>query len=96
MPGGSVISVAYRISADAHPDVLARIATILNIANRVPWSVSLRESAPEEVLTEAVLREIPAALADMIRRKLLQLTCVIDVEMELWPQKRRSDRECCS
>jgi hypothetical protein len=45
----------------------------------------LRESAPEEVLTEAVLREIPVALADMIRRKLLQLTCVIDVEMDLWP-----------
>jgi hypothetical protein len=34
-----------------------------------------------ELLIETVLRDIPAALTELLRRKLMQLTCVIRVEM---------------
>src|ERR1700686_1765497 len=83
-PECPAISVTYRISADAHPDVLLRIAGVLNYANQAPWSLSMRVSDPEEALVETALRNIPAALAELIRRKLMQLTCIVSVEMRLW------------
>jgi hypothetical protein len=84
-PESPVVSVAYRISADAHPDVLLRIAGTLNFANQAPWKFSMRSSGVEEVIIETSLRAVPAVLADMIRRKLMQLTCVISVDMRPWP-----------
>jgi hypothetical protein len=80
------VSVCFQIAADAQPDVLLRVSIVLNFANRVPWSLSLRTPNSEEVLIEAVLRDVPAVLADMICRKLTQLTCVTWVEMRAWTQ----------
>jgi hypothetical protein len=84
-PESPVVSVAYRINADAHPDVLLRIAAALNFANQAPGNLSMRLSGIEQVIIETSLRAVPAILADMIRRKLMQLTCVISVEMRPWP-----------
>jgi hypothetical protein len=87
-PSGSeshTISVAYRIAASAHPDVLLRIAGIVASANKAPWRVSLHSSGLEEVLIEIALHDIPAALVDMIRRKLAHLSCVSQVETRSWP-----------
>jgi hypothetical protein len=84
-PESHKASVTYRIAADAHPDVLLRIAGILLLANEAPWSVSLQASGSEEVLVEVALRDIPADLVDMIRRKLTQRSCVIHVETRPWP-----------
>jgi hypothetical protein len=80
-PQSPIVSVTFRISADAHPDVLLRIAGVLNYANCAPWSLSMRSSGHEEVLIETALRDISATLAEVLRRKLMQLTCVIAVEM---------------
>ena len=84
-PESPVVSVVYRINADAQPDVLLRIAGGLNFANQAPWSLSMRASGVEQVMLETSLRDVPAVLADMIRRKLMQLTCVISVDMRPWP-----------
>jgi hypothetical protein len=80
-PKSPLVCVTYRIRADAHPDVLLRIAGVLNYANRAPWSLTMRASGAEQVLIDTVLRDVPALMADMIRRKLTQLTCVISVEI---------------
>ncbi len=71
----------YAIDADAEPDVLARVASLLNLANRVPLAVSLRRKAFERVHIAADMEQISATTADMIRRKLMQLTCVVEVEL---------------
>lgn len=84
-PESPVVSVTYCISADAQPDVLLRIAGVLNFANQAPWNLSMRVSGVEEVMIETALRDVTAVLADMIRRKLTQLTCVVSVEMRPWP-----------
>src|ERR1700722_1775965 len=80
-----IFSVTYRVRADAQPDVLLRVAGVLNFANQAPWNLSMRVSGVEEVTVETSLRHVPTVLADMIRRKLMQLTCVISVEMRPWP-----------
>jgi hypothetical protein len=72
---------AYRIEADAEPDVLARIAGICNLANVAPRRVSLDRFERGSVLVEIELDGISIATADSIRRKLLQLTCVTGVSL---------------
>jgi hypothetical protein len=84
-PESPVVSVLYRIDADAQPDVLLRIAGVLNFANQAPWTFCMQNSGVEEVTVETSLRDVSAVLADMIRRKLTQLTCVIKVEMHPRP-----------
>jgi glycine cleavage system regulatory protein len=71
----------FRVTADAEPDVLARVASIFNIANAAPRQATLLRDSPH-VVNISVAIELPsAAMADMIRRKLEQLTCVITVEL---------------
>jgi hypothetical protein len=82
---GPLVSVCYEITADAHSDVLLRVTVVLNFANQAPWSFSLRTPNPEEVFIDGVLRDVPGVLAELIRRKLMQLTCLIGVDMRAWP-----------
>lgn len=84
-PQSPIVSATYIISADAQPDVLLRIAGALNFANQAPWSLSMQASGVEEVMIETSLRHVPAVMAELIRRKLMQLTCVISVEMRAGP-----------
>ena len=83
--GATAISVArvfaYRIEADAEPDVLARIAGICNLANVAPRRVNLDRDERGVVIVEVDLDGISASTADSIRRKLLQLTCVTSVSL---------------
>ena len=72
---------AYRIEADAEPDVLARIAGICNLANSPPRRVALERTAGGGVLMEIDLDGISSHTADSIRRKLQQLTCVTSVSL---------------
>ena len=77
----SAQAFAYRIEADAEPDVLARIAGICNLANSPPRRVALERTAGGGVLMEIDLDGISSHTADSIRRKLLQLTCVTSVSL---------------
>jgi hypothetical protein len=70
----------FRIQADAEPDAFARVAGIFNIANTAPRRVALRRTAPDQ-LNMSVAIELPLdSTADMIRRKLTQLTCTISAD----------------
>jgi len=74
-------SFVFRITADADPDVLSRVAGAFNFANKAPSAASLREHTANRVVIEVQMRDLSALIADLIRRKLLQLTCVADVEL---------------
>lgn len=89
--GPATIVYLYAIEADAEPDVLARVANLLNLANKVPLSASLQRKSFERVHIAVEMERISATTADMIRRKLMQLTCVIEVELSV----RNSVRENC-
>jgi hypothetical protein len=71
----------YRIEADADADVLSRISNQLNFANAAPWSLELATAADDRIVVNAELRGISETLAEFIRRKLQQQTCVVAVEL---------------
>jgi glycine cleavage system regulatory protein len=70
----------FHIEAESQPDVLARVANVFNIANVVPLRADLRRASPDQVIiTVAIELPLPAT-ADLIRRKLEQLTCTLIVD----------------
>jgi hypothetical protein len=71
----------FTVTADADPDVLARLANALMFANVAPSRVELSQDGAGIVTCRVEIRELAAALAELIRRKLLQLTCVIDARL---------------
>ena len=71
----------FRVTADAEPYVLARVASIFNIANVAPRQATLLRDSPDVVSMSVAIELSGAAMADRIRRKLEQLTCIIAVEM---------------
>jgi hypothetical protein len=71
----------FAIEADAEPDVLARVANVLNLANVAPLSANLHKESLERVKILAEMESISASTAELIRRKLAQLTCIISVEV---------------
>jgi hypothetical protein len=68
---------SYAIEADADPDVLARVANLFNLANRAPKKVTLRTNAEAQVTILITIGPLVPANAEMICRKIRQLTCVI-------------------
>lgn len=73
----------FVIEADAQPDVLSRVASAFNLANRPPLAATLRRESLEQVHIVIDMAQITPSVADSIRRKLLQLTCVTAVEMTM-------------
>jgi hypothetical protein len=71
----------FRVEADAEPDVFARVATIFNIANIAPRRATLRRESSGTVNVTVVIELARASVADMLRRKLEQLTCTLSVEL---------------
>ena len=85
----------YAIEADAEPNVLALVANVLNLANTVPLSASLQRKSIERVQIAVEMERIGATTADMIRRKLMQLTCVFAVEL-VERVTAAPDHDCCN
>jgi (p)ppGpp synthase/HD superfamily hydrolase len=71
----------FRVKADTEPDVLARVASIFNIANAAPRQATFLRDSPDVANMSVAIELSRAAMAEMIRRKLEQLTCVISVEL---------------
>jgi hypothetical protein len=67
---------SFVIEADADADVFERIANLFNLANVAPQSASLSRLSAERVRITVDLAHVSQFTADMIRRKLEQLTCV--------------------
>jgi hypothetical protein len=71
----------FTIEADAEPDAWARIANLFNVANVAPLNATLHRPSPHRVHMSVRMGRINPTTADMIQRKLLQLTCVTSVEL---------------
>lgn len=73
-------SVAIHLTADA--DALARIANVVLLANTPPWRVLLTTEGAE-VHMEIELRDVEQSIVGRICRKLTQLTCVTEIELQV-------------
>jgi hypothetical protein len=67
---------SFVIEADADADVFGRIANLFNLANVAPRSASLTRLSSDRVKITVDLAHVSHFTADMIRRKLEQLTSV--------------------
>ena len=81
LEGATATAYTYFIVADPDADVLLRIANQFNFANVAPWRVELAHRLDGCVTISVEMRTIAGAVAESIRRKLLQLTSVTDVEV---------------
>ena len=63
------------------PTRSVRICTQLNFANAAPWRLALVTTDAAQLVIDVELRGIGDALAEFIRRKLLQQTCVTRVDL---------------
>jgi hypothetical protein len=70
------------IRADAQPDVLFRVAAILNLLNAAPEELLMRRESGDVVRIEVLMPNCSEVIFDMVHRKLAQLTCVLNVERE--------------
>ena len=71
-------AATFDIVADADADVLARVSAILNLLNVAPRAFHL-EALPEGLLTVNAVVGCAEPQAELIARKLRQLTSVRDV-----------------
>jgi hypothetical protein len=72
-------AVTFFVSAEPEPLVVSRIGNQLALANLAPSFFQMTTEDDLHVKVEAILAGVTAAKADLIRRKLLQLSCVLDV-----------------
>lgn len=72
--------VLFVVQADADPDALARIAGVISLANLAPTSGSILTGPSGRLTVSLEVRGVAATAGDLIRRKLLQLTCVTAAE----------------
>jgi hypothetical protein len=72
---------AFRVLADANPDVLLRVASQLLLSNVAPYTLTLQRISHDSVQIDAELRGVTEITAESIRRKLLQLSCAETVEV---------------
>lgn len=79
----------FAIEAEAEPDVLARVANLFNLANVAPLTANLYRESFERVNIVVEMELIRASTADLIRRKLAQLTCIISVEVTVQNAMRK-------
>ncbi len=71
----------FVIEADPQPDVLLRVAMIFNLANVAPRSVKFHRQSAGNATLEVTMPLLGGAQADLLRRKLEQLTCTLSVSL---------------
>lgn len=77
------VSATFRISADADPLMVVRIASQLDLSNRVPMHFSMKSEPDGTVVVESMLEAVSARQVDLIHRRIMQLTRVIQVEVDV-------------
>jgi hypothetical protein len=73
----------FNIEADAEPVTFARIANVLNIANRAPNRVALELNRNDGTLSIYMELRVGPITAQAIQRKLTQLTDVMHADMSI-------------
>jgi hypothetical protein len=76
----------FAIEADPEPDVFARTANIFNLANVAPWKVHFEHLPTGTIAMSVAISLRSDILADMIHRKLEQLTCSLSVVVTCKPE----------
>lgn len=71
-----------RVRADAHADVLFRIAAQLNLLNCSPIRFVLEQGAEDDVLVEVHIAGCTDTSIGLMCRKIERLTCVYEVARE--------------
>ena len=66
--------------------MLIRVANQFAFANQAPFRFSLAHEGSDTVRIEVELRQLPAATADVIRRKVERLTSIVSVEVRETPE----------
>jgi hypothetical protein len=72
---------SFSIEADADPDILSKVANQFNLANVPPSRASYARQAEGLAHIEVEMQGISATIADLIGRKLAQLSSVRWVEV---------------
>jgi hypothetical protein len=78
--GGGTIFL-FVIEADPEPDVLARVAMIFNLANVAPLNANFQRKSEGNATIAVSIPLLGDVQADLIRRKLEQLTCTLSVSL---------------
>lgn len=78
-PTGGVL---FTVLTDGEPDALLRVTTQLRLGNVMPRSGSFATSPDGSVSMRFEVQGLSAASAELIRRKLLQVTSVYSAECE--------------
>lgn len=74
-------AATFNVLADAHPDLILRVGAALNLLNVAPRSFHM-ESRPEGMAAVSALVDCARPQAELIARKLQQLTSVREVALE--------------
>lgn len=78
-PTGGVL---FSVLTDGEPDALLRVTTQLRLGNVMPRSGSFAANADGSVSMRFEVHGLSAATAELIRRKLLQVSSVYSAECE--------------
>jgi hypothetical protein len=81
--GGAAAGYVFGVRAEAEPSAFARVAGVFNIANVAPRSAQLWRELGGDLVIAVVIDLAGDSTAEMIRRKLEQLTCVTEVKVGL-------------
>jgi hypothetical protein len=73
-----LVRVAFDVRVDSDPGALPRVASTLALANVSPLRLSCERSITDELIITAVLDGITATVAELILRKLQQLSVVVE------------------
>lgn len=73
-----LVRAIFEVRADADPGALPRVAAMLAVANVAPLRVNCERESNREMLVTVVLDGITAVSAELILRKLQQLSVVVE------------------
>lgn len=76
-----VVRAIFEVRVDADPGALTRVAAILAFSNVAPLRVSCERESPDDLVILAVFECLATNSADLILRKLRQLSVVTEVTL---------------
>jgi hypothetical protein len=79
-------TATFDIFADADADLLGRVGAVLNLLNVAPRTFHM-EARPDGTATANAMVDCTEPQAELVARKLLQLTCVRDVVVRYVPAR---------
>jgi hypothetical protein len=85
--------VQFLVETESEARALVRVADTIAVSNRAPVSGRVAAKDLGGLVITIELRDCPATVAENIRRKLEQLTCVIRAEVILLVSERSENDE---